>query len=91
MNVTLHESWKEILKDEFNQPYFVQLATKLGKLYRDKKGFIFPKETQIFRAFDLCPFDEVKVVILGQDPYPTRSTAWKSSFRSRPTPKRLRK
>jgi uracil-DNA glycosylase len=93
MNVTLHESWKEILKDEFNQPYFVQLATNLGKLYRDKKGFIFPKETQIFRAFDLCPFDEVKVVILGQDPYPTRGHAHGLCFSVepdiRPFPKSL--
>ena len=93
MNVAIHSSWNEILKDEFKKPYFIQLTNEVRKLYLDKKGFVFPKGSQIFRAFDLCPFDEVKVVILGQDPYPTRGHAHGLCFsvepNVRPFPKSL--
>ncbi|MBM3185740.1 MAG: uracil-DNA glycosylase [Bacteroidetes bacterium] len=93
MDVTFHSSWKEILNDEFTKPYFIQLTVGLKRLYSEKKGIIFPKSNQIFRAFDLCPFDELKVVILGQDPYPTRGHAHGLSFSVepyvRPFPKSL--
>jgi uracil-DNA glycosylase len=75
MNVAIHPSWKEVLKDEFEKSYFIRLVNVIRQLYIDKKDFIFPKGSQIFRAFDLCPFDQLKVVILGQDPYPTRGHA----------------
>ena len=67
-SVNIHPSWKEHLKAEFSSPYFQQIKDFLLSEY--KKGFItFPLGKDIFRAFDLTPFDQVKVVILGQDPY----------------------
>lgn len=75
MNVAIHDSWKKELAKEFEQAYFEQLIVRVRQAYNEKKGSIFPKGSQIFRAFDLCPFDQLKVVILGQDPYPTRGHA----------------
>lgn len=93
MDVSIHTSWKVILDDEFTKPYFVQLTDEIKRLYIEKKGFVFPKENQIYRAFELCPFDQVKVVILGQDPYPTRGHAHGLCFsvgsEVRPFPKSL--
>ena len=67
-SVNIHPSWKEHLKVEFSSPYFQQIKDFLLSEYQ--KGFItFPLGKDIFRAFDLTPFDQVKVVILGQDPY----------------------
>lgn len=67
-SVNIHPSWKEQLKAEFSSPYFQQIKDFL--LSEHQKGFItFPLGKDIFRAFDLTPFDQVKVVILGQDPY----------------------
>jgi len=64
----IEESWKKVLGAEFQQPYFQQLKHFL--VAEKKAGKItFPPARQIFHAFDLCPFDDVKVVILGQDPY----------------------
>jgi uracil-DNA glycosylase len=67
MNVKIHDSWKAQLDYEFEQDYFVKLVKFLKKEYSKKT--IYPKGGQIFTAFNLCPFDKVKVVILGQDPY----------------------
>jgi uracil-DNA glycosylase len=67
MAVVIEESWKEKLEDEFEQPYFTELTDFVKKEYKDEKVYPAPKD--IFRAFRLCPFDKVKVVILGQDPY----------------------
>jgi uracil-DNA glycosylase len=93
MDVNIHASWKEILNDEFTKPYYNRLTADLKRLYSEKKGSIFPKENQIYRAFELCPFDEVKVVILGQDPYPTKGHAHGLCFSVepdvRPFPKSL--
>jgi uracil-DNA glycosylase len=93
MNLDLHSSWKEILNDELQNPYFIELTNEVKRLYNDKKGLIFPKATDIFRAFDLCPLDAVKVVILGQDPYPTKGHAHGLCFSVeldvRPFPKSL--
>lgn len=75
MEVKIEESWKEALKSEFNQPYFKNLVDFVKAEYDKNPDSIFPKGSQIFRAFDACPFDQVKVVILGQDPYPTRGHA----------------
>lgn len=64
----IESSWKEILADEFQKPYFQQIKQKL--LEEKKNGYvIYPPGPLIFNAFNLTPFDEVKVVILGQDPY----------------------
>ncbi len=65
--VHIEPSWKEHLSDEFSKEYFTNLQTFVREEY--KNGVVYPAPKNIFRAFDLCPFDEVKVVILGQDPY----------------------
>lgn len=67
MEVKIEHSWKEILQEEFDKPYFEELVSKVKLEYKTKT--IFPKGSLIFNAFNLCPFDKVKVVILGQDPY----------------------
>lgn len=67
MNVNIESSWKEQLKDEFEKEYFVKLVDFIKHEYKTTQ--IFPPGKQIFNAFNLCPFDKVKVVILGQDPY----------------------
>lgn len=68
MSVKIEESWKLRLKDEFEKPYFLQLIEHL-KAEKALNRQIYPAGTNIFRAFDCTPFDQVKLVILGQDPY----------------------
>lgn len=64
----IHESWKSILKDEFSKPYFAEIKAKL--LAEKAEGHvIYPPGPMIFNAYNSTPFDKVKVVILGQDPY----------------------
>ena len=67
MNVRIESGWDEQLKAEWNKEYFVRLADFVRGEYA--KGAAFPPAGKIFAAFDSCPFDNVKVVILGQDPY----------------------
>lgn len=67
MDVTIEKSWKERLQHEFEQPYFETLVDFVKDEYANEK--VFPPASLIFNAFDQCPFDEVKVVIIGQDPY----------------------
>ena len=67
MDVKIESSWKEILQDEFDKPYFSILTSFVKKEYAGHR--IFPPAKLIFNAFDLCPFNQIKVVILGQDPY----------------------
>jgi len=67
-NVKIEPSWKAVLEDEFKEPYFQALATFLKKEKASGKT-IYPPGSLIFNAFNLTPFPEVKVVILGQDPY----------------------
>ena len=67
MNVRIEESWKQALQDEWDKPYFETLTRWVRSEYLSKQ--IFPPGRQIFAAFDATPFDAVKVVILGQDPY----------------------
>ncbi len=66
-NVKIEPSWKTALAGEFMKPYFVELTEFVKEEY--KQTTVYPPPEDIFRAFDLCPFDNVKVVILGQDPY----------------------
>ncbi len=73
MQVKIHESWQRELQSEFDQPYFEELVERVKLEYSTKK--VYPAPTNIFRAFDLLPFDSVKVVILGQDPYHTPNVA----------------
>ena len=67
MNVQIEESWKTRLQTEFDKPYFKTLTDFVREEY--KHGPVYPPGKLIFNAFNLCPFDKVKVVILGQDPY----------------------
>ncbi|HOL74767.1 MAG TPA: uracil-DNA glycosylase [Bacteroidales bacterium] len=67
MNPHIESSWLEVLKDEFQQPYFIEIKKFL---LEDKKKYrVFPPGQLIFNAFNLTPFDKVKIVIIGQDPY----------------------
>jgi len=67
MQVKIHSSWQNVLTEEFEKNYFHSLISFVKNEYLSKK--CFPKGSQIFSAFDHCPFDELKVVIIGQDPY----------------------
>ena len=67
MEVRIEESWKQVLQSEFDKPYFVDLVQFVKTAYA--KGKIYPPAPLIFNAFDQCSFDDVKVVIIGQDPY----------------------
>jgi uracil-DNA glycosylase len=68
MDVKIEESWKEVLKQEFTKPYFLQATTHL-KSEKMAGRTIYPPGSLIFNAFNTTPFDRLKVVILGQDPY----------------------
>jgi uracil-DNA glycosylase len=67
MEVKIEQTWKDILKDEFEKDYFIKLVDFIKDEYSKYK--VFPKGKDIFNAFEYCRFDELKVVILGQDPY----------------------
>ncbi len=92
MEFFLDPSWHSKLADTLSQPYFDRLKKNLTKAYSEQD--IWPKQENIFKAFNLCPIDSVKVVILGQDPYPTAGHAHGLSFSVpssiRPLPKSLK-
>lgn len=67
MNVRIEDSWKQRLQEEFDKPYFENLTRFVRSEYA--AGTVYPPGSQMFAAFDACPFDKVRVVILGQDPY----------------------
>ena len=67
MDVRIAQDWKEILAPEFDKPYFEELIGFVKQEYASRR--IFPRGSNIFRAFDKCPLDSLKVVIIGQDPY----------------------
>ena len=67
MNVKIESSWKQLLADEWEKPYFASLVAFVKEQYRAKT--VFPPASKIFAAFDSCPVENVKVVIIGQDPY----------------------
>jgi len=69
MNVPIEKSWRDILDNEFDKEYFVALITKVRKTYNAEDPRVFPPEELIFNAFEHCHFNDVRVVILGQDPY----------------------
>ena len=79
MNVRIEKSWGEALSAEWDKDYFRELARKLHE-EKDRGIVIYPPGSKIFRAFDLCPLDAVKVVILGQDPYHGAGQAMGLSF-----------
>ena len=67
MDVKIAPDWKELLAPEFEKPYFAELTAFVRQEYATRR--IFPRGSNIFRAFDKCPFDKLKVVVIGQDPY----------------------
>jgi len=73
MNVKIEPQWQTILQPEFDKDYFVRLTDFVKNEYKTRR--IFPPGSLIFNAFNLCPYDKVKVVILGQDPYPNEGQA----------------
>ena len=92
MDVKIEPSWKRALQGEFDKPYFASLV---GRLHQEKAAgnVIYPPGSQIFRAFDLTPVQQVKVVILGQDPYHGPGQAMGLSFsvpRNIPAPPSLK-
>lgn len=66
-DVSLEASWEENLRGEIEEPYFAELVEKLNSEYENE--VCYPSKGLIFNAFNLCPFDKVRVVVLGQDPY----------------------
>jgi uracil-DNA glycosylase len=78
MNVEIEPTWKRVLEGEFEKPYFEQLTGAVRQEY--KQGACYPPGRLIFNAFNLCPFDKVKVVIIGQDPYHEPGQAHGLSF-----------
>ena len=67
MEVRIAEDWKALLQEEFDKPYFEELIRFVKEEYATHR--IYPRGSNIFRAFDKCPFERLKVVIIGQDPY----------------------
>ena len=66
-DVSLEASWEEHLRGEIKKPYFTELVKELNSEYENE--VCYPSKERIFKAFNLCPFDKVRVVVLGQDPY----------------------
>ncbi len=79
MKDAIPKSWQNILKSEFPLPYFVSLSQTIENAYLGSAP-IYPKAQHMFHAFELCSFDDLKVVILGQDPYHGRDQAHGLSF-----------
>ncbi len=79
MDVKIHPSWKKVLKEEFNREYFLQV-TNFVRMEKMSGKIIYPPGPLIFNAFNQTPFNEVKVVILGQDPYHGKGQAHGLSF-----------
>ena len=80
MQLELESSWKKVLSSELSKPYFLDLMKFIEFEYSRNDIEIFPIKEQIFNAFKECPYGDVKVVILGQDPYPTKGHAHGLSF-----------
>ena len=78
MEWILEESWREKLKNEMDKPYYRELVDKVQEEYENET--CYPPEDKIFNALNLCPFDKVKVVIMGQDPYFNPGQAMGLSF-----------
>lgn len=78
MSVKIEESWRKVLQPEFEKPYFQELIAFVRQEYATQT--VYPAGNQIFHAFDAAPFDRVKVVILGQDPYHGRGQAHGLAF-----------
>jgi uracil-DNA glycosylase len=94
MEINLQSDWKEHLHEEFKKTYFKNLMAFVDEEYSNFPDAIFPKKEDVFNAFNICALSNVRVVILGQDPYPTRGHAHGLSFsvqeEVKPFPKSLK-
>jgi uracil-DNA glycosylase len=94
MEINLQSDWKEHLHEEFEKTYFKNLMAFVDEEYSNFPDAIFPKKEDVFNAFNVCALSNVRVVILGQDPYPTRGHAHGLSFsvqeEVKPFPKSLK-
>jgi uracil-DNA glycosylase len=94
MEINLQSDWKEHLHEEFKKTYFKNLMAFVDEEYSHFPDSIFPKKEDVFNAFNVCALSNVRVVILGQDPYPTRGHAHGLSFsvqeEVKPFPKSLK-
>jgi uracil-DNA glycosylase len=94
MEINLQSDWKEHLHKEFKKTYFKNLMAFVDEEYSHFPDAIFPKKEDVFNAFNVCALSNVRVVILGQDPYPTRGHAHGLSFsvqeEVKPFPKSLK-
>lgn len=92
-NDTLPSDWQQLLQNELQKPYFDALLTKVEMAYESNPDQIFPPRAQLFSAFQFCSVSQLKVVILGQDPYPTKGHAnglcFSVSAAVKPLPKSL--
>jgi uracil-DNA glycosylase len=75
---SLSADWNKYLQEEFEKPYFSQLASSVNNAYRQQK--VYPPADLVFNALNLCPFEKIKVVIIGQDPYHGHGQAHGLSF-----------
>lgn len=75
MQIIDEPSWTCVLKNEFEKTYFKKLMEFISDEYQNNETSIFPARENLFCAFEVCPYEQVKVVILGQDPYPTKGHA----------------
>lgn len=93
MELMIKGTWGKLLETEMNQPYFQELMRFIAEEREARPDEILPKPDEVFRALNACPFEEVKVVILGQDPYPGKGHAHGLCFSIhesvRPLPKSL--
>ena len=80
MEINLNSDWKNLVKVEFEKPYFKSLITFIEDEYVNFPNSIFPKKEDVYSAFNACALSKISVVILGQDPYPTRGHAHGLSF-----------
>ncbi|MCK9163787.1 MAG: uracil-DNA glycosylase [Bacteroidales bacterium] len=78
MEISIEKGWKDILNEEFGKEYFLNLVDFIKNEYKTKT--VYPKAKNLFNAFNLCPFSQTKVVIIGQDPYHEPNQAHGLSF-----------
>jgi uracil-DNA glycosylase len=94
MIFNIDDSWSKLLNEEFQKEYFTNLKSFIESEYQLKPNRVFPEFSDIFNAFNSCPFSKIKVVIFGQDPYPTAGHAHGLSFsvkeNVKPLPKSLK-
>jgi uracil-DNA glycosylase len=75
MDLKLNNSWQKFIDEESKKNYFVDLISFIDEVYENNNESVFPAKNELLKAFTMCPIEDLKVVILGQDPYPTKGYA----------------